>query len=319
MKLKLKVYRGFVNEKRLYTSGHVFKKTDPSSFNLEHSWLRYAYYMWRTFSIKTLSGISVTLEFNGITQTVETDENGFYFFNLEHQLDIDAGWHEVSVTVNMGSKKMVSKGSLLKAAPGYGIISDIDDTFLVSHSGNIFKKIYILLTRNINKRNFFKGVVQHYRELAHIDKPDLQPALFFYVSSSEWNLYNFIEKFTILHQFPKAVFFLKSIKSGVFDLLASGGGNHDHKLHRIKDILEFYPDRSFVLLGDDTQQDPYIYNEVFKEHPKRILAVYIRQVSKLKKAKVSSLLDEITAAGTPVCYFENSAEARQHSKTYLNS
>ncbi|SCY27969.1 Uncharacterized conserved protein [Nonlabens sp. Hel1_33_55] len=319
MKLKLKVYRGFASDHRLYISGHVFKKTDPSNFNLENSWLRYAYYMWRTFSIKTLPGVAVNLKFRDLQETVVTDENGFFKFELEHELQIESGWHELTCTVVKDSDQVMEKGSLLKAASGYGIISDIDDTFLVSHSSSILKKIYILLTRNINKRKIFHDVVQHYRELAHVDRPELQPALFFYVSSSEWNLYNFIEKFTILHQFPKAVFFLKSIKSGVFDLLASGGGNHDHKLHRIQEILEFYPDRFFVLLGDDTQQDPFIYRDITKQFPNRILAVYLRQVGGSPKSNVESLLSEITSKGVPNCYFENSATAREHSKVHMEN
>jgi hypothetical protein len=33
---------------------------------------------------------------------------------------------------------------------------------------------------------------------------------FFYVSSSEWNLYRFITKFTEIHKLPKAVLLLKN-------------------------------------------------------------------------------------------------------------
>jgi len=316
MKLKLKVYRGFASDQKLHISGHVFKKTDPSSFNLERSWLRYAYSMWRTFSIKTMSNVPVSLNFKGLHSIVYTDANGHFEFKLDHQIKLAPGWHEFTVHISENEEQVTSTGSILKAAEGRGIISDIDDTFLISHSASIVRKIYILLTRNINKRTFFKGVVKHYQQLANVDTPNLQPALFFYVSSSEWNLYNFIEKFATLHSLPQAVFFLKSIKSGVFDLLSSGGGQHQHKLVSIEYIFNFYPNRAFILLGDDTQQDPFIYSALTKKYPHQVVAIYIRQVGKRPKREVQELLLKIEENNILVCYFENSSIAMEHSRTH---
>lgn len=316
MKLKLKVYRGFASDQKLHVSGHVFKKKDPSSFNLERGRLRNAYSMWRTFTIKTIPEVQVTLNFKGFKLDAKTNVNGYFEFKSDHNLSLSAGWHEFRVDIVKGEERISAKGELLKATAGYGIISDIDDTFLVSHSSSIFKKIYILLTKNINRRKFFHGVVKHYQELARIDDPKTQPALFFYVSSSEWNLYNFIEKFTMLHGFPKAVLFLKTIKSGIFDLLASGGGSHQHKHERIDYILNFYPERQFILLGDDSQQDPVIYNDIAKLYPKQLLAVYIRQLNRLPKLNVKELLEEVNHIGIPVCYFKDSDTAIKHSKKH---
>ncbi|BAO56142.1 App1 family protein [Nonlabens marinus] len=314
MKLKLKIYRGFASDKKLYISGHVFKKNDPSYYSVESGWFKSIYYMWRTFSIKTIENIDLTLQFKGLESTAVSNENGFFKFELSHDLDIPDGWHGFTVSLNHFNKSIEATGELVKAAPGPGIISDIDDTFLISHSSSILRKIYILLTRNINRRKFFVGVLKHYQLLAQVERPVSQPALFFYVSSSEWNLYNFIEKFTILHGFPKAVLFLKTIKSGIFDLLSSGGGNHQHKQDRIEFILNFYPERQFILLGDDTQQDPFIYTYIAEHFPNQLLAVYIRQVSTDPKSQVSDTLRIVEQNGVPVCYFKNSSVAMKHSK-----
>ena len=111
-------------------------------------------------------------------------------------------------------------------------------------------------------------------------QPD-QPNPFFYVSSSEWNLYRFIAKFTRIHKLPKAVFLLKDIKRGITDFFMSGRGNHDHKFEKIKHILEFYPGLQYVLLGDDSQQDPLLYKE---ETLQRLRNVMFRTNVALKKA-----------------------------------
>ena len=167
-----------------------------------------------------------------------------------------------------------------------------------------------------HRRKIFDGVISHYRLLAQENQPTAQPALFFYVSSSEWNLYNFIVQFARLHQLPEAVLFLKTIKNGVADLLSSGGGNHQHKKHKIEFILQFYRNRSFILLGDDTQQDPFIYTAIVQDFPDRIAAVYIRQVASLKKPEVTATLEKISDLKIPVCYFKDSADAMHHTMDY---
>jgi len=314
MEIKLKVYRGFASDSRLHVSGHVFKKIDPSSFNLEYNLIRYAYNMWRTFNIETISDLEVKLDFQGLTATTKTDNKGYYEFQLDHNLNLSPNWYKVGVKAKHNNQLITQYGEILKAAGGSGIISDIDDTFLVSHSNSIFKKLYVLLTKNLTKRKFFDGVLEHYQQLAYFKSPELQPSLFFYVSSSEWNLYNFIEKFTLLHGFPKAALFLKSIKSGVFDLLFSGGGKHEHKFERIEYIFHFYPNRKFVLLGDDSQKDPFIYSRLTKKYPEQVRGIYIRQVERKPKPRIKELLGEIDQENITNCYFKDSQVAIKHSK-----
>ncbi len=165
-------------------------------------------------------------------------------------------------------------------------ISDIDDTFLVSHTRNAFKKLYILLWKNINDRKIFEDVVQHYQALstAGRNKKDERNA-FFYVSSSEWNLYKFIVKFTEKHELPRAVLLLKDIKTSLMDFFVTGRGNHNHKFDKIKHILEFYPHLQYTLLGDDSQHDPFLYEDICKIFPVTVKAVYIRQTGHHKKEK----------------------------------
>jgi phosphatidate phosphatase APP1 len=106
---------------------------------------------------------------------------------------------------------------------------------------------------------------------------------------------------------------LKKIKQGLADFLFTGGGSHDHKFHKIKSILEFYPELRFVLLGDDSQKDPYIYERIVKMFPMNVRAIYIRQTMSKKKSAVVNLLKNVENMGVAVCYFEQSAQAKEHS------
>ena len=197
-----------------------------------------------------------------------------------------------------------------------GIISDIDDTFLVSYTLNPLRKLYNLLFKNVNRRKIFEDVTVHYQALSQSGRDGHQELnTFFYVSSSEWNLYRFIVKFTEIHQLPKAVLLLKDIKTSLSQFFWSGRGGHNHKFEKIKHILEFYPGLQYVLLGDDSQQDPLLYESICKIFPVTVKAVYIRQTGIHKKNNIIAVLKNIESLDVSVCYFKNSTQAIEHSKS----
>ena len=98
------------------------------------------------------------------------------------------------------------------------------------------------------------------------------------------------------------------------DFFVTGRGNHDHKFDKIKHILEFYPHLQYTLLGDDSQHDPFLYEDVCKIFPVTVKAVYIRQTGHSKKEKALKSIKNMEAMGVEVCYFKNSNEALDHSR-----
>lgn len=140
--------------------------------------------------------------------------------------------------------------------------------------------------------------------------------LFFYVSSSEWNLYEFIDSFIRLHDLPKGIIKLKNIRSGISDFLFSGKGNHDNKFEKIKEIINSYPNLSFVLLGDDSQQDAYIYEHIVKFFSHNLAAVYIRQTGRKPKGRIENVMKNIESMGVATCYFKDSSVAIRHSEKF---
>jgi phosphatidate phosphatase APP1 len=229
--------------------------------------------------------------------------------------DENYGWIDYQVSIIYKGKTIVSKESYIRPFKGnLGIISDIDDTFLISYTVNPLKKLYHLLFRNVTNRKIFKDVVSHYQALSTAGREDKnQLNAFFYVSSSEWNLYRLIEKFTKIHRLHKAVFLLKDIKTSLMDFFIKRS-NHNHKFEKIKHILEFYPSLQYVLLGDDSQHDPYLYEAICKIFPITVKAIYIRQSRDQQKKSVTDVMKNLESLGILVCYFKHSSEAIAHSK-----
>ncbi|WP_417444350.1 App1 family protein [Joostella sp.] len=315
MKFDLKLYRGYANEEQIILFGHVFKSLAPEYLLTDKKGYRHAKGVYEMYTIKTLENALVTIFFKDQKLTTRTSEDG-YFRVCVPCSNMEAGWHDYRVEASYLGNVVKRESEFLKPYPGkIGLISDIDDTFLLSHTGNFLKKIYVLLTRNVKRRKIFEDVVTHYSLLSKAGKEDtVETNTFFYVSSSEWNLYSFILDFTRIHELPKAVFKLKKIKTGLLDLFFSGRGNHNHKFEKIKDILEFYPEMRFVLMGDDSQRDPFLYTKIVKYFPRNVAAIYVRQTKSKQNSKTVKELQDMEEFNIPTCYFKHSSVAIEHSK-----
>ncbi|MFV8357248.1 App1 family protein [Flavobacterium sp. XS1P32] len=316
MKPILKLYRGYANEQELIVMGHVFKPTTIEEYNFQKKNLKNATSVIKMFQIKTQANADVYLDHNNVKIHTKTLNDGYFKFCVPLDQYTTYGWIDYEVSITYNNESITTRDSYIRPHKGnLGIISDIDDTFLVSHTLNPLKKLYVLLFKNINKRKIYEDVVTHYQALSTAGRENKEEFnAFFYVSSSEWNLYRFITKFTEIHKLPKAVLLLKDIKTSLTDFFLTGRGNHNHKFEKIKHILEFYPNLEYVLLGDDSQHDPYLYEAICKIFPVTVKAVYIRQTGTSKKEKVISVLNNLETLKVSVCYFKNSSEAIAHSK-----
>lgn len=316
MKPILKLYRGYANEQELIVMGHVFKPTSKEDYDFQKKNFKNATSVIRMFLIATKANADVYLEYNGKKIHTKTLDDGYFKFCIPLQENANFGWKKYSVSIFNGDEEIKETASYIKPHAGnFGFISDIDDTFLVSHTRNPLKKLYILLFKNVFSRKVYDDVVTHYLALSSAGRTNKsEENAFFYVSSSEWNLYRFIIQFTEINKLPKAVFLLKDIKTSLTDLFITGRGDHNHKFEKIKHILEFYPNLQYTLLGDDSQHDPYLYENICKIFPVNVKAVYIRQTGHSKKSKVDVTLKNIETLNVEVCYFKNSMEAIAHSK-----
>lgn len=312
----LKLYRGYANNDELIVFGHVFKPNTANTYEFEKKRFKNAKSIIRMFRIKTIANADVYLECNGIKIHTKALDDGYFKFCIPIKQELRYGWTDYYVSIFHNGEEIREKGTYIRPHEGtLGFISDIDDTFLVSHTRNFFKKLYILLWKNINDRKIFEDVVPHYQALSSAGRNNKEEMnVFFYVSSSEWNLYKFIVKFIDKHELPRAVLLLKDIKTSLMDFMVTGRGNHNHKFDKIKHILEFYPHLQYTLLGDDSQHDPFLYEDVCKIFPVTVKAVYIRQTGSHKKEKALKSIKNIEAMGVAVCYFKNSSEAIEHSK-----
>ncbi len=313
----IKLYRGFGNHEKIIVMGHTLKRTPFSRKKYRQNWITNSFSIVRLFLIKPLPCTPFTIQFGNENFEGESEDDGFFRLEILPQEKPKAGWHKVTGILFINHEKqqpvMGHSEIYIPFESQLGFISDIDDTFLISHSGRLRKRLYALLTKNERTRKPFEGVVNHYQQLAASGRLKTNTNPFFYVSSSEWNLYDFVVSFAEMSHLPKGVFLLGRLKQ-LKSFWKSGQNNHKTKFFRIVRIIEEYKHLNFVLLGDDSQQDPFIYSSVASHFPGRIIAVYIRHVQKQTPPQVIDVIEKIKNLGIECCYFEHSAEALEHSK-----
>lgn len=313
----IKVYNGYGANGKIVVFGHVLKLSPFPRKKYRHNWVVNFFSMLRLFMVKPYRNAKISMEWEGKVIPCRTQDDGFFRFECEISTSLKAGWHKIIVKLDeekYRTKNIYGTGDITIAFDStYIFISDIDDTFLVSYSSTLRKRLYVLFTKNARSRKPFEGVVNHYDLLALSGQQQGEVNPFFYVSSSEWNLFEYIKEFSKEKKIPKGVYLLNELKS-ISQVFRTGQNKHATKFFRITRIIEAYPQQRFVLFGDDSQEDPNIYSSLADHFADRIFAVYIRRVNKIKYEEVKKVIDKMQTSGIHCCYFKHSIEAITHSR-----
>ncbi len=275
MESKIIGYRGIANKQSVVISGHAFQKHKVKELNPLHGKRRNLRQAIRRFRSRPLKWTAIDIKLNGIETRVRTDKNGFFQSEIIHGLS-EPGWYNYELVWKRNHLQFESE-FYLSDSHETGVISDIDDTLLVSHSTRWVRKLALMLFRNAYTRKTIPFIRNWHEYIKNLNDT-AEPRDFFYVSNSEWNLYDFLEDFFRINELPKGVFFLQNYKNGFKDFLKSRKDHKNHKLNSIEFLMQFFPKKRFILVGDNGQKDMEIYSIIVAKYHQRIKGVLIRKL-----------------------------------------
>jgi phosphatidate phosphatase APP1 len=314
--ISVKVYHGYGHTHNLVVYGHVFKYRALTKQTFRKNYIVNGIHLLKLFLLKPLPFTKIRLSFNGDVVDQKTAYDGFFKCEWRASENVSAGWHLVKVEALNEQNVVIAEGTGKIFVPHitqYAFISDIDDTVMVSHSATIWRRLRELFIKNPRTRKTFPHAQKHYELLANAHTNPDQPNPFFYVSSSEWNLYDYLVETFRYNKLPEGAFLLNQIKQ-LKHFFKTGKTGHEGKLLRVMRILDVFPNQKFIFFGDNSQQDPTIYTTIAKKYPKNIAAIYIRQVVDKKASATQLLLTTVEDKGIKTCLYKNSEEAIDHSK-----
>ncbi len=189
------------------------------------------------------------------------------------------------------------------------IISDIDDTVLVTHVAKILRMLATTFFGNALTRQLFPGSVALYEALRR--GPDAAADhnnAIAYVTSSPFNLHGLLYLIFKENELPPGAFFMTAW--GLNEDTWITRSHRDHKLESIRQVLGWYPDTPVILIGDSGQYDTSIYIETALAHPGVISQILIRDVSNEDRIEMlQSEVEKLGDSGTRFSFFKDSAEA----------
>lgn len=203
--------------------------------------------------------------FSGMVQLTGTEIRELTGFTPASQ-----SWLSVPADLPPEDSRVFTGAIQFVAPTGVSIISDVDDT--IKHSNVPNRRD---LFQNTFARKFvpIPGMPALYQDCAG------RGVVFHYVSGSPWQLYGPLQDFWNAEGYPQGSFHLKRFR--VRETARKLRGMSPQKVHKwaaIEPILNSFPGRRFVLIGDSGEQDPEIYAQLLAQRPQQIAAVFIRNV-----------------------------------------
>ncbi len=167
--------------------------------------------------------------------------------------------------------------------PGLGLVSDIDDTVMVTMLPRPLIAARNAFLLKESARQPVPGMADLYRQIV-----DAEPDVFVvYLSTGAWNAAGALSGFLRRHDYPQGPLLLTDWGPTQTGWFRSG---QDHKRQQLRRLFEELPQLSWLLVGDDGQHDPSLYAEAAAAAPERVLAVVIRELS---------TTEQVVSHGTP--------------------
>ncbi len=313
-------YYGFGNEQQIWINGRVLEEEGIKQPDENTSMWVNMRNMWKRYESDEIPHVKLKATFQGQEKIIATDSEGYFevYFEFQEPLPEKKLWHHVEFELldqlveEQPEVKATGKVLVPPVAAQFGVISDVDDTILVSRSTELIKKAQLIFFNNARTRLPFKGVSAFYQALQEGENGQRNNPIF-YVSSSPWNLFDLLDHFCEIHDIPQGPFLLRDLGVSTGKFIKTG--HEGHKIEMIEKVFRLYPDLPFVLIGDSGQKDPEIYEKVVEKYPQKIKAIYIRDVTSDKRdQEIQEIAQRLKEKGVEMKLCEDTEVAAYHAQ-----
>lgn len=224
---------------------------------------------WRSFTSVPAGQVEVVVTAGGREHRVTADRGGVIDTRLE--LDLPPGWNDITMRTE-DSVTVTAPVFVVDARTRFGIVSDIDDTVMVTALPRPLLAAWNTFVLDEHARTPVAGMSVLYERLVreHVGSPVI------YLSTGAWNVAPTLTRFLSRNLYPAGALLLTDWGPTHDRLFRSG---RQHKRENLARLAAEFPKLKWLLIGDDGQHDEELYGEFTRAHPANITAVCIRQLS----------------------------------------
>jgi phosphatidate phosphatase APP1 len=311
----VQAYRGYGSHREIFLIGRVFREPPAGAGRTDDQRSKLGR-IWRLIRRWGVANAAITARFGDVEVEERTDRDGFFRISLKLPTPPppERLWHRLSIKLT--EPEVIETEGDIFIPPQlcrHVVISDIDDTVMLTGVANKLMMMWRLFARRAESRVAFPGMAAFLKALHQ--GPDGQGANpMLYVSRAPWSIYGVLDRFFNLHHIPVGpILFLR--EWGVTLQSPLPRRAKDHKRDLVQHMLQLYDDLPFVLIGDSGQRDPEIYTEIVAAHPNRVQAVYIRDVSGNPKRDraIAALAARMAEAGSSLVLAADTMAMARHA------
>ncbi|GGM11371.1 App1 family protein [Promicromonospora citrea] len=216
----------------------------------------------------------VRVQVGATTSDVASDRAGYVDVEVPTDEPLAAGAHRVTLTCPDVAEPVVGEATVvvLDESTRFGVISDMDDTTMVTAVPRPLLAAWNTFVRHSSSRRAVPGMAELYRTLGEAH-PD---AAFFYLSTGAWNTAGTLRAFLERNGYPAGPLLLTDWGPTLTGWFRSGPAHKDASLEL---LMSWFPHVRWLLVGDDGQHDPEIYDRAARRRPGRVRAVAIRELT----------------------------------------
>lgn len=225
---------------------------------------------WRAFLTAPAMNVPVTVSVGEREVRTRTDRGG-YVDVLVTEPGLSPGWHQATIAAD-GADPVDEAVHVVDPAVTFGLVSDIDDTVMITMLPRMFIAAFNTFVRHARARHVVPGMAPMYRALL-TEHPG---APIFYVSTGAWNTAPTLTRFLQRSGYPPGPLLLTDWGPTNTGWFRSG---QDHKIASLHRLAREFPRIRWLLVGDDGQHDPKIYGDFARDHPDLVEAIAIRELT----------------------------------------
>lgn len=152
------------------------------------------------------------------------------------------------------------------------IISDVDDTIKLT---NVLATKPTIVFNGLFRETAFSGMSELYQEFSDPDTSIV------YISGSPQAIRSRVKEFLEENEFPQKnqLILRSSVKEDIIE----------YKLESIRKMIRATKPEKIILIGDDTEHDPEIYETIASEYSSKVDGIYIRAIQNRELPNVEGL------------------------------
>lgn len=224
---------------------------------------------WRAFTGVPLQFSDVEITIGDVVTHVTADRGGL--IDTEVDVQLSPGWHTAVLRAE-GTEPAEALIQVIAPGVQFGIVSDIDDTVMVTALPRPFLALWNTFVLSERARMATPGMAVLLDRLT-IEHPE---APVIYLSTGPWNAAPTLARFLTRNMYPKGALLLTDWGLTQDRWFRSG---QDHKHRNLERLAQEFPDMRWLLIGDNGQHDEAIYSAFAAENPDKVAAIAIRQLS----------------------------------------